>query len=47
MGAGFLTVDIADVAAAHTTAMIKKEASGRYILCGRGALLTENIQWMR
>ncbi|GAB4819940.1 hypothetical protein N2152v2_006986 [Parachlorella kessleri] len=44
---GFLTVDIADVAAAHTIAMIKKEASGRYILCERGALLTENVQWMR
>ena len=45
--AGFPTVDIADVAAAHTIAMVKRDASGRYILYERGVLLPEDIVWMR
>ncbi|GAB4819941.1 hypothetical protein N2152v2_006987 [Parachlorella kessleri] len=44
---GFPTVDIADVAAAHTIAMVKRAASGRHILCERGVLLPEDVQWLR
>lgn len=44
---GLATVDVDDVAAAHTLALALPHARGRYLLCERAALITEVAAMLR
>lgn len=43
----FPTCDLDDLAAAHTLAMVTKEAEGRYLLSERSCLHTELVDYCR